>query len=150
MWTAPWSQISTNTLGFEVQSQRMKEKQKISMSQGLGSDMKVSATGLSTNSWEFEIESQSVNFFLKFQLMWAKPWAQISTNRLRFEVQAQRIKEKIKISTHVSQALSFDLKASATRPSTNSLKFEVQSQRMKRKIQISTHVSQALGSDINN
>jgi hypothetical protein len=29
---------------------------------------------------------------------------------LRFEVQSQRIKEKIKISTHVSQALSFDLK----------------------------------------
>jgi hypothetical protein len=42
-----------------------------------------------------------------------------STSSLRFEVQAQRIKEKIKISTHVSQALSFDMKVSATRLSTN-------------------------------
>jgi hypothetical protein len=68
---------------------------------------------------------------------------------LGFEVQSQRIKEKIKISTHVRQALSFDLKVSATRPSTNRLWFELQLQRMKRKIKFSTHVSQALGSDIN-
>jgi hypothetical protein len=68
---------------------------------------------------------------------------------LWFEIQSQRIKEKIKISTHVSQALSFDLKVSATRPSTNSLRFEVQSQRMKRKIKVSAHVNQALISDIN-
>jgi hypothetical protein len=73
----------------------------------------------------------------------------ISTNSLSFEVQSQRIKEKIKISTHISQALSFDLKVSATRPSTNSLWFEVQSQRMKRKDKTSIHVSQAMGSDIN-
>jgi hypothetical protein len=68
---------------------------------------------------------------------------------LRFEVQLKRIKEKIKISTHVSQALSFDLKVSATRPSTNSLNFEVKLQRMKRKIKISTLVTQALGSHMN-
>jgi hypothetical protein len=68
---------------------------------------------------------------------------------LRFEVQSQRIKEKIKISTHVSQAFSFDMKVSATRPSTNWFWFEVQFQRMKRKIKISTHVDQALVSDIN-
>jgi hypothetical protein len=68
---------------------------------------------------------------------------------LRFEVQTQRIKEKVKISTHVRQALGFDLKVLAMRPSPNSLRFEGQSQRMKRKIKISTHVSQALGSDIN-
>jgi hypothetical protein len=48
------------------------------MSQALGSDMKVSATGPSTNS-------------------------------LRFEVQSQRMKRKIKISTHVSQALGSDI-----------------------------------------
>jgi hypothetical protein len=67
---------------------------------------------------------------------------------LRFEVQSQRIKDKIKILTHISQSLSFDMKVSATRPSTNSLRFEVQLQRMKKKFNISTHVSQALGSDI--
>jgi hypothetical protein len=59
------------------------------------------------------------------------------------------MKRKIKISTHVSQALGSDMKVSATRPPTSSLRFEVQSQRMKRKIKISTHVSQALGSNIN-
>jgi hypothetical protein len=68
---------------------------------------------------------------------------------LWFEIQSQRINEKIKISTHVSQALSFDMKVSATRPSTNSFWFEVQFQSMKRKIKISTHVNQALVSDIN-
>jgi hypothetical protein len=59
------------------------------------------------------------------------------------------MKRKIKISTHVSQALGFDMKVSATGPSTNSLRFEDQSQRMKRKIKRSAHVSQALGSNIN-
>jgi hypothetical protein len=68
---------------------------------------------------------------------------------LKFEIQLQRIKEKFKISAHISKALSFDLKVPATRPSINSLMFEVHSQRMKRKIKISTHVSQAVGSSIN-
>jgi hypothetical protein len=61
---------------------------------------------------------------------------------LWFEIQSQRINEKIKISTHVSQALSFDLKVLASRPSRNSLRFEVQSQRIKEKIKISNHVNQ--------
>jgi hypothetical protein len=43
------------------------------------------------------------------------------------------MKTKLKISTHVSQALGYDIKVSATGPSTNSLRFEVQSQRMKKK-----------------
>jgi hypothetical protein len=48
------------------------------MSQALGSDMKVSAMGP-------------------------------STNRLRFEVQAQRMEKKFKISAHVSQALGSNI-----------------------------------------
>jgi hypothetical protein len=64
-----------------------------------------------------------------------------STNSLRFEVQSQRMKNKLKISTHVSQALGSDIMVSATRPSTSSLQFEIQSQRIKIKIKILAHVS---------
>jgi hypothetical protein len=60
---------------------------------------------------------------------------------LRFEVQSQKLKEKIKLSAHVSQALGSDMKDSATRPLTSSLRFEVQSQRIKEKIYISTDIS---------
>jgi hypothetical protein len=63
--------------------------------------------------------------------MWARPWALISTNSLRFDIQSQRMKKKFKISIHVSQALGSDLKYLAMRPSTRNLRFEVQSQRMK-------------------
>jgi hypothetical protein len=59
------------------------------------------------------------------------------------------MKIKIKISTHVSQALGSDIKISATRPLTSIVKFEIQSKRMKKKIKISTYMSQAFGSDIN-
>jgi hypothetical protein len=40
-----------------------------------------------------------------------------STSILRFEVQSQRMKKKIKIAAHVSQAWGYDMKVSATRPS---------------------------------
>jgi hypothetical protein len=51
------------------------------------------------------------------------------------------MKNKLKISTHVSQALGSDIMVSATRPSTSSLQFEIQSQRIKIKIKILAHVS---------
>jgi hypothetical protein len=135
MWAKPWAWISTNSLRSEVQSQRMKRKINISVhvSQDLGSDINKQlevSTSITKNekkkqnfyscepshglryqqtAWAFKFNHKEWKNKSKLQLMWAKPWAQISTNRLRFEVQSQRIKEKINISIHVSQALSFDL-----------------------------------------
>jgi hypothetical protein len=120
MCAKPWAQISrsrlprpsTSSLKFEIQSQRMKIDLKISahVSQAMGSDLKFSATRPSTSSLRFEIQSQRMKKRnSKFQLMRAKPWAQISTNNWRFEVQLQRMKIKIKISAHVSQALGLDI-----------------------------------------
>jgi hypothetical protein len=63
-----------------------------------------------------------------------------STNSLRFEIQSQKMKSKIKISAHVSQALGSNIN--------NRLRFEIQLQRIKEKIKISTHVSQALSFDL--
>jgi hypothetical protein len=65
---------------FEIQSQRMKKKFKISthVSQALGSDLKVSAMRPSTKS-------------------------------LRFEVQSQRMKKKFKTSAHMSQGMGSDI-----------------------------------------
>jgi hypothetical protein len=59
------------------------------------------------------------------------------------------MKEKFKISAHVSQALGSEFKLSATRPSKNSLRSGIQSKRMKKEINILAHESQALGSHLN-
>jgi hypothetical protein len=112
IWAKPWALISTNSLRFEVQSQRIKKKSKFQLMWAiLGLRYQQTAWGLKFNHKEWKKKIQN------HQLMWAKPWAPISTNSLRFEVQSQRMKEKIKISAHVSQALGSDLKVSATRPS---------------------------------
>jgi hypothetical protein len=56
------------------------------------------------------------------------------------------MKNKIKISGHLSQALGSHFKLLATRPSKNNLSFEVQPQRI-RKIKILPLLTQPLGSD---
>jgi hypothetical protein len=175
MWVKSWAQISTNSLRFEVQSQRMKWKIKISthVSQALGSDINKQLEVRSSitknekkirnissckpslwiryqqTTWGMKFNHQEWKNKIQFQLMWAKPWAPVWRSQQR---DLQQAILGLKFNHKESKSKSkFHLKWANpwAQISTTSLRFKVQSQRIKKKFKISAHVGQTMGLDIN-